>query len=66
MDGYMAVLLWQRYQRGDRTALDLLLKYNREDVVNLEVLMDRAFHISRERLLARGGNGHRACLAKAL
>jgi uncharacterized protein len=66
MDGYMAVLLWQRYQRGDRTALDLLLKYNREDVVNLEVLMDRAFHISRERLLARGGNGHRACLAQTL
>ena len=40
MDGYMAVLLWQRYQRGDQGALDLLLTYNREDVVNLEVLMD--------------------------
>ena len=40
MDGYTAVLLWQRYQRGDKGALDLLLSYNREDVVNLEVLMD--------------------------
>ena len=39
----MAVLLWQRYQRGDKGALDLLLSYNREDVVNLEVLMDGAF-----------------------
>jgi uncharacterized protein len=66
MDGYMAVILWQRYQRGDRTALDLLLKYNREDVVNLEVLMERAFNLSRERLLARGGNGKRPCLAKTL
>jgi hypothetical protein len=51
MDGYMAVLLWQRYQRGDRTSLDLLLKYNREDVINLEVLMEQAFEMQRERLL---------------
>jgi uncharacterized protein YprB with RNaseH-like and TPR domain len=51
MDGYMAVLLWQRYQRGDRGALDLLLTYNREDVINLEVLMDAAFRMERERLL---------------
>jgi len=54
MDGYMAVLLWERYQRGDKGALDLLLTYNREDVVNLEVLMDAAFRISRERLLPSG------------
>jgi uncharacterized protein len=52
MDGYMAVILWQRYQRGDRTALDLLLKYNREDVVNLEVLMEKGFHLCRERLVS--------------
>jgi uncharacterized protein YprB with RNaseH-like and TPR domain len=50
MDGYMAVLLWQRYQRGEKGALDLLLTYNREDVVNLEVLMDGAFRMERERL----------------
>jgi uncharacterized protein YprB with RNaseH-like and TPR domain len=50
MDGYMAVLLWERYQRGDKGALDLLLTYNREDVVNLEVLMDAAFRMERERL----------------
>jgi uncharacterized protein YprB with RNaseH-like and TPR domain len=50
MDGYMAVLLWERYQRGDKGALDLLLTYNREDVVNLEVLMDAAFQMERERL----------------
>jgi uncharacterized protein YprB with RNaseH-like and TPR domain len=50
MDGYMAVLLWERYQRGDRSALEVLLTYNREDVVNLEVLMEVAFRMSRERL----------------
>ncbi len=54
MDGYMAVLLWERYQRGDKGALDLLLTYNREDVVNLEVLMDAAFRISQERLIPAG------------
>jgi uncharacterized protein YprB with RNaseH-like and TPR domain len=54
MDGYQAVLLWERYQRGDKAALDLLLTYNKEDVVNLEVLMDAAFRISRERLLPTG------------
>ncbi len=55
MDGYMAVILWGRYQRGDRTSLDLLLKYNREDVINLEVLMARAFEMQRERLLPGSG-----------
>jgi uncharacterized protein YprB with RNaseH-like and TPR domain len=50
MDGYMAVLLWERYQRGDRGALEVLLTYNREDVVNLETLMEAAYGMSRERL----------------
>ena len=61
MDGYMAVLLWQRYQRGDKGALDLLLSYNREDVVNLEVLMDGAFAMERERLFPadQGQSGRR-------
>jgi uncharacterized protein YprB with RNaseH-like and TPR domain len=65
MDGYMAVLLWQRYQRGDRGALDLLLTYNREDVVNLEVLMDAAFRMERERLFpARPGETARRQAAR--
>jgi hypothetical protein len=65
MDGYMAVLLWQRYQRGDRGALDLLLSYNREDVVNLEVLMDAAFRMERERLFpARPGETGRRQAAR--
>lgn len=51
LDGYAAVLLWQRHQRGDRTALELLLAYNREDVINLEALMERTFHLYRGRLV---------------
>jgi hypothetical protein len=36
MGGWDALLLWARYENeGDQAALDLLLEYNREDVVNL-------------------------------
>jgi uncharacterized protein YprB with RNaseH-like and TPR domain len=55
MDGYEAVLLWDRHCRGDYTALPTLLTYNREDVVNLETLMEQAFHLAENRLL--GGRG---------
>jgi len=51
MDGYEAVLLWDRHCRGDYNALPTLLTYNREDVVNLEVLMDKAYHLAQSRLL---------------
>ena len=37
--GFEAVMLWWRYiNEGDRTALHLLMEYNREDVMNLMVL----------------------------
>jgi uncharacterized protein YprB with RNaseH-like and TPR domain len=39
VDGRMAPRLWQRWEKdGDEEALTLLLEYNREDCVNLEVL----------------------------
>jgi uncharacterized protein YprB with RNaseH-like and TPR domain len=40
--GWDAVLLWNRYTRyGDSEALQTLLKYNEEDVVNLKILRER-------------------------
>ncbi len=51
MNGYDAVLLWERFQRGDLTARELLLQYNKEDVLNLETLMAQAFELGRRRLL---------------
>lgn len=40
--GLDAALLWQRYQNcGDQKALNLLLEYNKEDVMNLKVLRER-------------------------
>lgn len=42
ISGYDAVLLWHNYKRyDDHDALDLLLKYNREDVVNLRELREK-------------------------
>jgi len=40
VDGREAVRLWRRYQRGDKKALDILLKYNEEDIVNLKFLLE--------------------------
>ena len=42
VDGFMAVKLWYEYVNNhDRRALATLLEYNREDVVNLQVLRQR-------------------------
>jgi hypothetical protein len=35
MDGYDAVLLWQKAERGCCRSLNLLMRYNKEDTVNL-------------------------------
>lgn len=55
LNGFDAVLLWERYQRGDLTAGERLLQYNREDVLNLETLMEQAFELGQSQLLREGG-----------
>jgi hypothetical protein len=40
IDGFEAVRLWNRYEKGNEQALDLLLQYNREDIVNLETILE--------------------------
>ncbi len=37
--GLDAVRLWNRYERGNSEALEVLIKYNAEDVVNLEKII---------------------------
>ena len=45
VDGFMAVLIWNHYQRRqDKKALETLLAYNIEDVLNLEYLMITAYN----------------------
>lgn len=39
LDGMDAVRMWEEYRRGSHEALDLLLLYNREDVMNMEKLL---------------------------
>jgi uncharacterized protein YprB with RNaseH-like and TPR domain len=47
VDGYFAVLLWREFvQTGNRAALETLLAYNIEDVVNLETLMVMAYNLN--------------------
>jgi uncharacterized protein YprB with RNaseH-like and TPR domain len=41
IDGWEAVRLWHRYERGDGDALDRLVRYNRADARNLEALSKR-------------------------
>ncbi len=43
LTGFDAVELWHAYEQGDDDALDLLVAYNLEDVVNLEALADLAY-----------------------
>ncbi len=43
LTGLDAIRLWRQHQRGHKTALDTLLAYNREDVVNLETLAEYAY-----------------------
>jgi uncharacterized protein YprB with RNaseH-like and TPR domain len=46
VDGYFAVLLWLDYQQNNNEkALETLLAYNIEDVVNLETLMVTAYNM---------------------
>lgn len=42
LTGMDAVLLWNRYLRGEAGALDRLIEYNKADVVNLEKLAEIA------------------------
>ncbi len=51
LTGFDATLLWKRHLAGRSGALELLLRYNREDCVNLGHLMGRAYALMRESLL---------------
>ena len=43
VDGFEAVRLWRKYQRGDKKALKTLISYNNADIINLEPLMEMAY-----------------------
>lgn len=41
--GFDAVRLWHEYERGNERSLELLLEYNREDIVNLETIINKTY-----------------------
>ncbi len=43
MNGYDAVILWNRYRQGDDRALDLLIRYNEADTRNLFTLAEMIY-----------------------
>jgi len=48
VNGWVAMELWDEYEKADnKEALQVLLEYNREDIINLPILM--------EKLRERGG-----------
>ena len=51
LNGFDAVRLWNQYERGDKDALDLLIKYNMADTVNLRVLADTIYDKLKEKTL---------------
>ncbi|MBN1104031.1 MAG: ribonuclease H-like domain-containing protein [Deltaproteobacteria bacterium] len=52
MDGFDAVRLWRAHLWGDPTALDLLIRYNTADIVDLEPLAGLACQRLKARLLS--------------
>lgn len=51
LSGYDAVILWRKHLRGDRRALDLLVEYNRADVLHLKTILEMCY----DRLASRMG-----------
>ena len=50
VDGLEAVNLWYKYKRGNMEALQKLLKYNEQDIVNLDTLLRYYLKTKEERL----------------
>ncbi|NOR59499.1 MAG: exonuclease, partial [Methanosarcinales archaeon] len=43
LSGFDAVRLWYQYKRGSQAALDTLLRYNIEDIQNLETIIEMLY-----------------------
>ena len=53
LNGLDAAHLWYKYVNGDDNALELLKKYNSEDVIGLKILSNRAYSMLKERLVGK-------------
>jgi uncharacterized protein YprB with RNaseH-like and TPR domain/predicted nuclease with RNAse H fold len=63
VDGAMAVILWHRYLRGDKSALRQLIEYNRADVRAMAHVLDHVLGSTTTDLISRMVDLHRFCAA---
>lgn len=54
LSGWDAVRLWREWRRGGRQSLETLLAYNREDVLNMETLLQIAYPMILDKTLGEG------------
>ncbi len=52
ISGYDATILWAKYLRGEKAALEQLIQYNTEDVIHLKAIMEIAYDRLCERTAA--------------
>lgn len=50
IDGFEAVRLWYQHKRGNQEALQKLLRYNEQDIINLKALLDHYLDKKLEKL----------------
>jgi predicted nuclease with RNAse H fold len=63
VDGAMAVILWHRYLRGEKSALRQLIEYNRADVRAMAHILDHVVGSASTDLVSRMLDLHRFCAA---
>lgn len=49
LDGFDAVVLWQKYLAGNEEALDLLIEYNRADITNMKPIIENSHMVLKKR-----------------
>jgi uncharacterized protein YprB with RNaseH-like and TPR domain len=59
-DGFEAIRLWHSYRRGDKLALEKLIRYNLTDVTNLVELVETGVRLKSDRLAYPGHEGRQA------
>lgn len=58
LTGYDATVLWSRYLRGDKAALELLIRYNMQDVISLKPILEMAYDKLMRRMIPSHANAY--------
>lgn len=56
LGGLDAIKLWREFQQGSQKSLEVLVAYNREDVVNMERLAEICYKMNREAIVPSQGS----------